>query len=39
MEEAKELGTTPGKLNLIEKMIDSSDDPDSIDVEEWVDKS
>ena len=39
VEEAKELGITPGKLNLIEKMIESSDDPDSINIEDWMDKS
>ncbi|HQO69685.1 MAG TPA: hypothetical protein PLH71_05245, partial [Clostridia bacterium] len=27
VEEAKELGITPGKLNLIEKLIESSEDP------------
>ncbi|MFA5341236.1 MAG: hypothetical protein WC332_05590 [Clostridia bacterium] len=39
VEEAKELGITPGKLNLIEKLIESSDDPESIDKEDWLDKS
>ncbi len=39
VEEAKELGITPGKLNLIEKLIESSEDPESIDKEDWLDKS
>ena len=39
VEEAQELGITPGKLNLIEKMIASSDDPDSISIEDLMDMS
>lgn len=39
VEEAQELGITPGKLNLIEKMIASSDDPESISIEDWMDRS
>ena len=35
VQEAKALGMTPGKLNLIEKLIASSPDPDSINVEDW----
>lgn len=38
VEAARELGVTPGKLNLVEKMIESSDDPQSILLEEWLDK-
>lgn len=36
--EAKALGTTPGKLNLVEKLKASSTDPDSITTEDWLDK-
>ncbi len=39
VEEARELGITPGKLNLIEKLRDSTDDPDDFVVEDWMDKS
>lgn len=37
--EARKLGITPGKLNLIEKLRDSTDDPDDFVIEDWVDKS
>lgn len=37
--EARELGVTPGKLNLVEKLKESAADPDSIDLNEWLDKS
>jgi hypothetical protein len=33
VEEAKELGVTPGKLNLVEKLQESAEDPSTIDVE------
>ena len=36
--EARSLGVTPGKLNLVEKLQESSDDPDSIILEEWLDR-
>ncbi|MHB1150832.1 MAG: anti-sigma-I factor RsgI family protein [Eubacteriales bacterium] len=39
VEEAKELGVTPGKLNLVEKLKDSAADPDSIELNEWLNKS
>ena len=39
MEEARELGVTPGKLTLVEKLQASSSDPDSVNVEEWLSKS
>jgi len=39
VEKARELGVTPGKLNLVEKLIKSSDNPDDIDIEEWLNKS
>jgi len=38
VQEAEKLGTTPGKLNLVEKLKESSADPDSIDIESWLDK-
>lgn len=37
--EAHELGITPGKLNLIEKLRDSTDAPDDFIIEDWTDKS
>jgi len=37
--QAKELGVTPGKLNLVEKLIASSESPEKIDMNEWLDKS
>jgi hypothetical protein len=38
VQEAKELGVTPGKLNLVEKLKSISEDPDGIDTEEWLEK-
>lgn len=38
VEAAKELGVTPGKLNLVEKLIASSNDAESINLEQWLDK-
>jgi len=38
VQEAQELGVTPGKLNLVQKLIKSSEDPDSIDLKEWLNK-
>ncbi|GAA0772939.1 anti-sigma-I factor RsgI [Clostridium subterminale] len=38
VQKAKELGVTPGKLNLVEKLQNSSTDPESIIVEEWLNK-
>lgn len=38
VEKARELGVTPGKLNLVEKLKESSDTPEDIDVEKWLDK-
>ncbi len=37
--EARALGTTPGKLNLVEKLKASMENSDSINVEEWLHKS
>ena len=36
--EAQKLGVTPGKLNLVEKLQESSSDPSSIDTNEWLNK-
>ena len=36
--EAKELGVTPGKLNLVEKLIASAEEPATIDQTEWLTK-
>lgn len=38
VQKARELGVTPGKLNLVEKLQASSADPDSIVLEEWLNK-
>ena len=36
--EAKELGVTPGKLNLVEKLQKSAVNPEDISIEEWLNK-
>lgn len=38
VEEAKKLGVTPGKLNLVEKLQVVASDPTLIDTEEWLNK-
>lgn len=38
VEKAKELGVTPGKLNLVEDLQASAADPETIDVKEWLSK-
>jgi hypothetical protein len=38
VQEAKELGTTPGKLNLVEKLQKSAANPEDISIEEWLNK-
>lgn len=38
VEEAKQLGITPGKLNLIQKLQATTEDPKDIKVEEWAAK-
>ena len=38
VQEARTLGTTPGKLNLVEKLQASMGDSDSVDVQEWLKK-
>ena len=37
--EARELGVTPGKLNLVEKMLENAENADTINKEEWLHKS
>jgi len=36
--EAQKLGTTPGKLNLVQKLQASMGNPDSVNVQEWLKK-
>ena len=36
--EARTLGVTPGKLNLVEKLKSSASDPDSIVIQEWLNR-
>ncbi|WP_411678131.1 hypothetical protein [Caproicibacter sp.] len=38
VQEARTLGTTPGKLNLVEKLQASTGDPNSVDVTQWLKK-
>ncbi len=38
VEEAKKLGVTPGKLNLVEKLQVVASDPSLINTEEWLNK-
>jgi len=38
VQEAKTLGVTPGKLNLVERLKESSSDPDRYDLDEWLGK-
>jgi len=38
VQKAKELGVTPGKLNLVEKLQNSSSTPEDIILEEWLNK-
>lgn len=38
VKEAEQLGVTPGKLNLVEKLVKSSPVPEEIVIEEWLDK-
>lgn len=38
VEEAKQLGVTPGKLNLVEKLQAAAPDTESIDIEDWLEK-
>lgn len=36
--EARELGVTPGRLRLVENLQESAADPDSVDLDEWLQK-
>lgn len=36
--EARTLGVTPGKLNLVEKLKSSASDPEKIVIEEWLNR-
>lgn len=36
--EARELGVTPGKLNLIEKLKEAAGDSAEVNIDEWLDK-
>lgn len=38
VEQARELGVTPGKLHLVENLQSSVTDPTTIDMQEWLDK-
>lgn len=38
VQQARTLGTTPGKLNLVQKLQASSQAPDDINLEEWLNK-
>lgn len=38
VEQAKELGVSPGKLTLVEQLRDTASNPDDIDVMEWLEK-
>lgn len=39
VEIARELGVTPGKLNLVEKLQAASSEPNQIKLEDWLNKS
>lgn len=36
VQQAKELGVTPGKLNLVEKLKESAPNPEDIDINKWL---
>ncbi|TQI66837.1 anti-sigma factor domain-containing protein [Clostridium sp. KNHs216] len=38
VQEARSLGTTPGKLNLVQKLQTSVNSPESVDIQEWLKK-
>lgn len=38
VKEAQELGVTPGKLNLVEKLQEAAGDTAEVDISEWLDK-
>lgn len=35
---ARELGVTPGKLNLVQKLQESAANPENVSIEEWLNK-
>ncbi len=39
VKEARNLGTTPGKLNLVEKLQESSNDQEEYSTDEWLHRS
>ncbi|MEL7607797.1 MAG: hypothetical protein AAGU39_17295 [Sedimentibacter saalensis] len=38
VDEAKEKGVTPGKMNIVDKLAEASGNPEDFDKEEWLDK-
>ena len=38
VQEAEALGVTPGKLNLVQKLKESSGNPDEINTQDWLNK-
>lgn len=38
VDEAKEKGVTPGKVNIVDKLAEASGNPEDFDKEEWLDK-
>lgn len=38
VQQARELGVTPGKLNLVQKLQSSTTDSEEVDLEEWLNK-
>ncbi|WP_324825765.1 anti-sigma factor domain-containing protein [Sinanaerobacter sp. ZZT-01] len=36
VKKARELGVTPGKLNLVEKLQASAENPDEVNLEDWL---
>jgi len=36
VQKARELGVTPGKLNLVEKLQASAENPDEVNLEDWL---
>ena len=38
VKDARTLGTTPGKLNLVKEMQNGLDEPSDIDIDEWLNK-
>lgn len=38
VDQAKNLGVTPGKLNLVEKLQEAAQDTKVIEIEEWLNR-